>query len=199
LSWQADKSFYISSWWHITIYIFVLRRPTSSFIVWHMATLISFTWHPYGFHMIRIYQVVYNASLYNWHAGSGIENNLNECTPMRSKRSVTEVDMTQLAVLVWWSIKIFSQRRAILPCIRSNLSLCMTLSIQQWWQDELPWKILEPEIDLFFRNDLLHQHSRVDIGMYTFDCCTRYFSGTYSSSNQQHCNQPVSSLRVFVS
>ena len=73
MSWQADKSFYISPWWHITIITFVLRRPTSSFIVWHMSTLISFTWHPYGFHMIRIYQVVYNASLYKWHAGSNWE------------------------------------------------------------------------------------------------------------------------------
>lgn len=54
-------------------YILVLRRPTSSFIVWHMSTLISFTWHPYGFHMIWIYQVVYNASLYKGHAGSNWE------------------------------------------------------------------------------------------------------------------------------
>ena len=42
-----------------------------------------------------------------------IENDLNECTPMWSKRCVTEVDVSQLAVLVWWSIKLFSQRRAI--------------------------------------------------------------------------------------
>ena len=84
--------------------------------------------------MIWIYQVVYNARLYKPIRDMvvRIENDLNECIPMRSKRSVTEVDMSQLAVLVWWSIKIISQYLAILPCIRLNLSLCMTLSIQQW-------------------------------------------------------------------
>ena len=86
------------------------------------------------FDIIWIYQVVYNASLYKPIRDMvvRVENDLDECTPMRSKRSVTEVDMSQLAVLVWWSIKIFSQFRPILPCIHSNLSLCRTLSIQQW-------------------------------------------------------------------